>query len=254
MDDGLGDGGRMANERLRAALLRRELSAGQLAEDLGVDRKTVERWINGRVPFRRHRYAIARRLDAEEAYLWPEALAPSQVAEASESEIVTIYPHRWAVPREEWTQLFASAEREIGVLVYSGLFLADDAGIRELFRKKAAAGVRVRVLIGDTGAAAVRERGAHEGIHDALLAKIRNVVVLFAPLFGVEGIEFRQHGTVLYNSIYRADEELLVNAHVYGAPASQAPVLRLRQVAGGTMVATYLESFERVWSAATPLH
>jgi transcriptional regulator with XRE-family HTH domain len=243
----------MANERLRAALLRHELSAGQLADDLGVDRKTVERWITGRVPFRRHRYAIARRLDADEAYLWPEALAPSQVAEASESEILSVYPHRWTVPRDEWVQLFAGAEREIGVLVYSGLFLADDAGIRELFREKAAAGVRLRVLLGDTASTAVRERGRHEGIDEALIAKIRNVVVLFSPLFEVEGIEFRRHGAVLYNSIYRADEEMLVNTHVYGAPASQAPVLRLRRVAGGTIITTYLESFERVWTEALPL-
>ena len=58
---------------------------------------------------------------------------------------------------------------------------------------------------------------------------------------------------MLYNSIYRADGELLVNSHIYGFPASQAPVMHLRRVAGGTMVTTYLESFERVWSEAHPL-
>jgi hypothetical protein len=30
-------------------------------------------------------------------------------------------------------------------------------------------------------------------------------------------------------------------------------VLHLRRVAGGDMVTTYLESFERVWEGATPL-
>ncbi len=29
--------------------------------------------------------------------------------------------------------------------------------------------------------------------------------------------------TVLYNSIYRADDKLLVNQHTYGIPAAQAP-------------------------------
>jgi hypothetical protein len=66
-------------------------------------------------------------------------------------------------------------------------------------------------------------------------------------------VQFRLHSTVLYNSIYRADDELLVNPHVYGAAASQAPVMHLRRVAGGGMVRTYLDSFERVWSRARPL-
>jgi hypothetical protein len=69
----------------------------------------------------------------------------------------------------------------------------------------------------------------------------------------VDGVEIRQHSTVLYNSIYRADGELLVNPHVYGTPASQAPVMHLRQIAGGTLVGTYLDSFERVWSESRPL-
>ncbi|MGH4015940.1 MAG: hypothetical protein ACRDSL_18870 [Pseudonocardiaceae bacterium] len=30
-------------------------------------------------------------------------------------------------------------------------------------------------------------------------------------------MQFRLHSTVLYNSIYRADDELLVNPHVHGA-------------------------------------
>jgi hypothetical protein len=35
--------------------------------------------------------------------------------------------------------------------------------------------------------------------------------------------------------------------------AAQAPVLHLRQISGGTMVTTYLDSFERVWSEARPI-
>jgi hypothetical protein len=69
----------------------------------------------------------------------------------------------------------------------------------------------------------------------------------------VDGIGFRLHRTVLYNSIYQADDQLVVNTHIYGFAASQAPVLHLRRVAGGDMVTTYLESYERVWDDATPL-
>ena len=94
---------------------------------------------------------------------------------------------------------------------------------------------------------------AFQGIDEAMAAKIRNVLVLYRALRETEGVQFRLHSTVLYNSIYRADDELLVNPHVYGEPASQAPVMHLRRVVGGSMAKTYLDSFERVWSAARPL-
>lgn len=76
---------------------------------------------------------------------------------------------------------------------------------------------------------------------------------MYRPLRDIDGIEFRFHSTVLYNSIYRADDQLLVNTHIYGFTASHAPVLHLRRVAGGDMVTTYMESFERVWDGARPL-
>ncbi|MEV6304647.1 XRE family transcriptional regulator, partial [Actinoplanes sp. NPDC051861] len=73
------------------------------------------------------------------------------------------------------------------------------------------------------------------------------------PLRDIDGIEFRTHRTVLYNSIYRADDQLMVNTHIYSFGAYQAPVLHLRRVAGGGMVTTYQDSFERVWDEATPM-
>jgi len=243
----------MANERLRTALLQQGVTPSDLAQVAGVDPKTVERWISGRIPYRRHRYLVAVKLQADETYLWPDALAPSEAADASESEILTVYPHRWAVPRDAWGHLFDAAEQEIGVLVYSGMFLADDTGMHALLARKAGEGVTVRMLLGDPDSEAVGTRGADEGIDDAMAAKIRNAIVLYRGLRQVDGVQFRLHSTVLYNSIYLADDELLVNPHIYGAGASQAPVLHLRRVAGGSMVRTYLESFERVWSEARPL-
>ncbi|MER6946537.1 XRE family transcriptional regulator [Nonomuraea sp. NPDC000554] len=244
----------MANERLRAALLQRGVSISQLAEAISVDPKTVERWVTkARAPYRKHRYAVASYLGTDETYLWPEALTRDQVASASESEIVKVYPHRWAVPRDEWGRLFAEASEEIDILVYSGLFLADDAGLVRMFGEKADAGVRVRILLGDPDCAEVAQRGADEGIGDGMGFKIRNVLVLYKSLLGRENVEFRLHATVLYNSIYRADDQFLVNTHVYGVPAGNAPVFHLRKVIGGDMVTTYADSFERVWDGARPV-
>jgi hypothetical protein len=53
----------------------------------------------------------------DESYIWPDALDRDQITAASESEIVAVYPHRWAVPRDTWGHLFERAEQEIGILV-----------------------------------------------------------------------------------------------------------------------------------------
>jgi transcriptional regulator with XRE-family HTH domain len=243
----------MQNERLRTALLERGLTPAALGAEIGVDQKTVERWVLGRTPYRKYRYAVASRLEKDEAYLWPGALSREQVAAASDSEVLAIYAHRSDVPRDAWERLFASAEREIGVLVYAGLFLAEDAAAKKVLADRARAGVRVRMLLGDPDSEPVAERGADEGVGDAMAAKIRNALVLYRSLPSTKNVEFRFHQTILYNSICRADDQLLVNTHVYGLTAALAPVWHLRKVAGGEIAGTYLDSFERVWDTGVPL-
>ena len=235
-------------------MLQRGITPDKLAEHVGVDPKTVERWIvKGREPYRRHRYTIAAFLGMEEVYLWPDALTRDQVAAASESEIVTVYPHRSEVPRDVLERFFAEAEGDIGVLVYAGLFLSEDAGIQRTLADRARAGVRIRMLFGDPESPEAAERGMDEGIVDAIAAKIRNVLALYKPLHALDNVEFRFHRTVLYNSIYRADDDLLVNTHIYGLPAARAPMWHFRKVAGGELATAYLESFERVWGSAEPV-
>ena len=243
----------MRNERLRAALLEHGVTPAALGEELSVDPKTVQRWISGRIPYRRHRYIVATILGLDEEYLWPGALTKDQVAAASDSELLTAYPHRSDVPGPIWARLFTAAEREISVLVYSGLFLAEDVTLQNILANRARAGVRVRILFGDPDSPQVAQRGADEGVDDAMAAKIRNALVLYRTLRSTEGAEFRFHRTILYNSIYRGDDQLLVNTHVHGISAARAPVWHLRKVAGGEIAATYIESFERVWDTAVPI-
>ena len=103
------------------------------------------------------------------------------------SEILAIYPHRWEAPRDAWHKLFSAAEQEIAILVYAGLFLAEDAGVQKILADKARAGVRIRVLLGDPDSPQVAERGADEGIDEAVAAKIRNVLILYRPLRDIAG-------------------------------------------------------------------
>jgi transcriptional regulator with XRE-family HTH domain len=240
------------NEPLRRALLRARLREDDLAAHLGVDPKTVRRWLNGRVPYPHNRAVIAELVGADEAELWPDA-GGLLAARTRPEELGTVYPHRWAVPRETWVRLFGSAEHEIAILAYSALFLAEDAGIVRTLADKGRAGVIVRIALGDPRGAPAAQRGEEDGIGDAMPAKIRNALMVYRPLGAVPTIEIRLHRTVLYNSIYRADGRLLVNQHTYGVPAAQAPVFCLCDSGGGEMAALYLDSFERVWAGSAPL-
>jgi hypothetical protein len=83
----------VANERLRGCITGARLTIAEVATQVGVDPKTVERWIVlGRVPHRSHRWATASLLGTDEAYLWPELADERRTQAASTSELVTLTP------------------------------------------------------------------------------------------------------------------------------------------------------------------
>jgi len=239
------------NELLRRSLLQAGLREDDLAGRLGIDPKTVRRWLNGRVPYPHNRAAIADLLRVEEADLWPGA-SGTLTARIRPDELSTVYPHRSAVPREVWIQFFSSAEREIGILACSALFLAEDRRILRILAEKGRVGVNIRIALGDPESSHAAQRD-EEGTGDAMPAKMRKALTLYRSVAGPENLKIRLHRTVLYNSIYRADDQLIVNQHAYGIPAVHAPVFRLRDTGGGEMVALYRDSFESVWTGAVPL-
>ena len=240
------------NEPLRRALLRARLREDDVAARLGVDPKTVRRWLNGRVPYPHNRTAIAELVGADEAELWPDA-GGLLAARSRPEELGTVYPHRWAVPREVWVRLFGSAEREIDILAYSALFLAEDAGILRILTDKGRAGVTVRIALGDPDGPNAAQRGEKKASAMPWPPRSATRSCCTGRSARCENIEIRLHRTVLYNSIYRADDQLLVNQHTYGIPAAQAPVFCLSDSGGGEMAALYLDSFERVWDRSVPL-
>jgi len=239
---------RSIGEPLRRALIGARLRDIDVAQTLGVDPKTVQRWLGGRVPHARHRWGVADLLSMHEYDLWPHLAELPSIA----PEVYATYPHRGSVPREIWHRLFENAAREVGILVYSGLFIAEDAELIRLLAGKARAGVAVRIALGDPNSPHVDQRGQDEGIHDAMAAKIRNSVLLYRPLL-TAGAVIRLHATVLYNSLYRGDDELLINQHIFGIAAAYAPVLHLRRQTDDGMFTTFVDSFERVWTRAAPL-
>jgi hypothetical protein len=90
-----------------------------------------------------------------------------------------------------WTRFFESAKREINVLAYSALVLAEDAGLLGIIEDNALNGVRVRFLLGNPDSPSVTLPGKEEGIGDAMAAKIRNALTHYRPLLRSETIEIQ---------------------------------------------------------------
>ncbi|WP_018253041.1 helix-turn-helix domain-containing protein [Salinispora mooreana] len=238
----------MHNHRLRDAIFKQGMTAYAIAEKLEVDPKTVERWITqGRNPYPRYRNAIAALLGESETYLWPEAASLHQKNQVAQSEVVHIYPRRGAVPADLWQRLLDKANHQIGVLVYAGLFLPEQnpQWVSTLI-SKASEGAQVQILLGNPEGRHVAERGADERIGSAMASKVYNVLAFYEELRGHENVDINYHDTTLYNSIYRFDDEMLVNTHLFGTPAAYAPVLHLRRLSGGDIFDNYVASFNQV--------
>ena len=243
----------MTNERLRGALLDARLTYDHVSEQIGVDPKTVERWVSrDRIPHRSHRLRVAALLGRDDTFLWPSTKSDPRNVAASKAEFVALYPNRGSVPADLWQDLTIGASVQIDLLAYSASFLHDAIpDFAENLAAKAAQGVRVRLLFGDPDSEAVRLRGHEEGIEDLLAARCRLTWSYFRPLLDVSGVEARQHGSTLYSSLFRFDDTILVNPHSLGAPASHSPVMHLQKVAGGRLFNHYLTGYETTWDAGT---
>jgi len=140
------------NERLRTVMLQRGVAPEDLAVACKVDPKTVTRWITpGRVPHRTHRWKTAKILDVDEVYLWPNVLDNNQARqrEATQSELIQVYPDRSSVSRDSWLRFLGEARELIDVLVFSGTFFAQtNPRVATMLAERAAAGVQVRLCFG----------------------------------------------------------------------------------------------------------
>ncbi|NEA17645.1 helix-turn-helix domain-containing protein [Streptomyces halstedii] len=242
----------MPNERLRAAMAVGGWTYAALADKVEVDPKSVERWVNlGRTPRRTTAMLAADILGEDVHALWP-ALRQARPARAVSPELVALYDQRADVPVSTVVDMLTQAREHIDVLVYAAVFLHEAyPRLNDLLRERADDGCAVRIAIGDPDSTNVQQRGAEERFGHGIESRCRLALMHYRPLTGVPGIEVRTHATTLYNSIYRADDQAMVNAHVWGVNAYGAPVWHLRRSGEGGMFDTYASSFDAVWETAT---
>jgi hypothetical protein len=81
-----------------------------------------------------------------------------------------------------------------------------------------------------------------------IVGRVEMANAYYAPLIGAPGVEFHLHRTTLYNSIYRYDDHMLINQHVYGTYGYLAPILHIRKTDTGDLFDTYARSYDLIWS------
>ena len=232
------------NEPLCRAMIGAGLGEEDVAARLEVDTKTVRRWLEGRVPYRRHRWALAALLQVSDTDLWPQLRG----GEGRPGEVLAVYPHRDQVPDVVWLRVLASATREIAILARSGRFLAGVPGALDVVRQRAEAGTRVRICVRDPGAPAAPEPGCVEAEGGA-----GEPLGLFGSLRASGDVQIRLHRVDHYSGLISSDAQLLALQAAFGIPSGRCPVLHLQQRGDSGMFAVYQDLFERLWSGAEPV-
>jgi transcriptional regulator with XRE-family HTH domain len=244
------------NERLKTAMTARQIGVHEIAQQTEVDPKTVQRWIGGRIPHARHRWAIAKLLNEREDYLWAEENSTGKQTESANqtAEIIAAYGHRADVPTSLWWQMFQKAKVNIDLLGFAMLFLPEQhPDLLPLLESKGAKGCKIRIAVVDPEDSHVKERDDEERLEGTLAARIISTIKYFRAIDGHEGISVGLHHTPLYNSIFRFDDEMFVTPHLYGLHGSKAPLLHLRKLSGKGLYANFAGHFDNVWETVTPL-
>jgi hypothetical protein len=225
------------NETLYRAILEAELSTEDIATRLGVDPKTVRCWLDGRVPYLRHRWALARLVGRDESDLWSQ-FRPIQ---SRPREVVAVYPHRDSVPPEHWMRVLGGARQDAGVLGDAAFLYANGLELVSRLAVLASAGTRVRICLADGGMG-----GPAHPLPGHPVPPPDAAIRAAAGRAEVREYEARAYYTMCY-----ADDDFMIAQHAFGVVDGQVPVLRLRRTTEGEMATSYLRSFDQIWTSAT---
>lgn len=244
----------MANERLRVALDRAGLTNDAVARIAGVDPKTVQRWLAGRVPHPRHRWAIAAQVEEDEDFLWPAARRARPSSDGTTAEIVAAYAYRSELDARRWWDLFVRAERQIDLLGYTLYFLPQQhPNLADLLRSKANKGCQIRIGVADPTSSNVQARDEEEHQAITLVARIQSTLGWLEPVLQLDEIDARFQDAPLYSSIFRFDDHMLVTPHLFATPGHAAPLLHLRRLGPHGLFSRFAAHFDGIWADARPI-
>ncbi|WP_280382459.1 helix-turn-helix transcriptional regulator [Nocardia wallacei] len=241
------------SQRLRSAMLRAQLGSDTLAAAVGVDVKTVNRWLAGRVPHRRTRSAVAELLGESEENLWPQTRPDLTAGAPATAEVLGAYGHRADIPNGLWTSLLLGATDRIDLIGYAYPFVLEllpDA--TQIIGVKCRSGAVVRMAFADPDCAHVAERDDLEQMQGMLSGRVRNALSMLGPLTTTPGCRIGLHSVHLYNSVFRFDDQMIVTPYLVRARGYQHPALHLRELSPHGMFASFADQVEQIWGTVTP--
>ena len=249
----------MANEQLKQALRTNGMEIDDLAEQVGVDVKTAQRWLSGRTPYPRYRRRVADALNTSERVLWPDETpdldldldVDAESAPASGIELLD------TGEGPAWRVLVADARERIELLDLTLTDLITDTAAAQLLADAAARGCRARVLIShpDSIHLAIAEEQAGRYLalpqRPAAAAALERVAGLLAPHL-TNGLELR---TFVGAGSYRVliiDDQAIVRLRLPGVPTEREPVLRLDRERNPDVLESFASHFDAVWHTSEP--
>src|SRR5712691_2453038 len=224
-----------------------------LARLVGVDPKTVQRWLGGRVPHPRHRWRICEILGQSEQDLWP-GVGLGASGTHHTSEIAAAYAHRAEAPSQLWSGMLYRVRTNLDLLGYAMLFFPEQhPRLAQILDDKCTRGLRVRIALADPDSAEVMARDKLEGLGGTLPSRILSAVGHLEPLLSNTGVEVRYHAVPLYNALYRFDDQMLVTPYLYKLHGYQHPLLHLKRLSPAGIFESYAQQFEAIWTESLPV-
>ena len=242
------------NNRLLSAMKAAHVTIDDIAELTDVDRRTVQRWLQGRIPHPNHRWTIVEHLKIREELLWPSDISNENADINCSAEMIALYSHRASVPTNAWWHLLLQAHQHIDLLAYAMLFLPEQhPDLIKLLKEKSESACKIRIALANPTCANVQLRDEEEKLGGTLPDRIRTTMYHLREIVDYPGIEVKYHTAILYNSIFRCDNEMFLTTHLHGLHGSKAPLLHLHYLEQDGVFANYLSHFEAVWATTTPV-
>lgn len=243
------------NIALRQAMAEAQMTDLTLARRIGVDAKTVGRWIarDDRIPHPRHRWATADALGVDEAVLWPEAIRTA-LKTGPDREVAAVYPYRSACPAALWRRLITTASAEITLAGYTSYFLwIEQPNLAAALRRKAERGCKVRFLLGDPDSDVTREREQIEATPLTVSTRIAVTLAELDRIKDVDGIEARFSDRHIAMSVFTFDDDMIVTPHLSNLMGHDSPALHLHRHQDDGLFDRFAMHVGTLWDEARPV-
>lgn len=236
------------------------LTPRQLAVQVGVTGKTVERWLADAelTPHARNRTDAAQALGVDEEMIWPQAVK-DRLKTGNDREIVHSYPYRSACPSTVWSDLVDAAAQEIFLAGFTNYFFWTSVpAFADTLRRKVESGCRVRFLLGDPEGDVTRQREVIEDVALTVSTRIRMTLEALARLGPLEGLEARYSAADdavnhVSLSVFQFDDQAMVTPHLARLVGHDSPLMHLRRHGDGGMFSRFAEHAEELWGRGVPV-